>query len=405
MGSIIGLCRHPLEQFSYRRFADSHQVWLLCHPEKSGVRSGGHGVPPERVRLFDRYDVDSSVEYEAARIIESGPCDAIVALSEVDVLRAAHLRTHYGLPGLGLETAVAFRDKVVMKRVLAAAGVAVPRFMPVSTGVDLRQAVEAFGYPLIVKPRSGGGSVGTRVVHDEAGLLEVLRAGLQPNFYTPANLEAEEFIDGEIFQVDGLVVDGRVYLQTVSRHRSDMLDFASPTWSRMVDQRSAQAERLRGFTERVLSELGLLSPGIHSYFHCEVFDTPRGPVLCEVASRPGGLGIVDQLDTYFGVDTFDLLLDATLGRDLPDPARLRPDGGLVGWVAVPAGYLPEYARSLVPAASRLRQRTYNRRDKSARRISSADFDGVMVVRGADEADLEHLLSTAARGLTEAVGVA
>ncbi|MCT9089962.1 ATP-grasp domain-containing protein [Streptomyces sp. ASQP_92] len=393
MATGIALMRHPLTQFSFAPLSGHLDMWLLCHEAKSQVHSAATGIPAERVRVYEGYDTNNRVEYDAAHLIETTDCRGIVALSEVDVLRAAQLRTAYGLPGLSYETALLFRDKVLMKHTLGAAGVRVPAFLPVDTGHDLRRAATDFGFPFVVKPRTGGGSVGARVVRDETQLLRMLEAGIGANFYTPAHLEAEEFIAGDIYQVDGLVLDGRITLGTVSWHRSDILDFTTPTSSRMIDQSGEKAVVLREFAATVVRELGLLRPGAHSYFHCEIFDSPQGPVLCEVAARPGGLGIVDQLDAYFGVNTFDLLLTAEF--ELPTPALpdLRTDG-LVGWVAVPRGGDIARLKTVIPQSNWVGERRYGHSAAADRRSSSADFDGAVIVRGATEAELDGLLDEA-----------
>lgn len=393
MTGAVVLCRHPLSQFSYESEAD--QVWLLCHETKSQVRSVTGGVAPDRVSVYPDYDRNSLVEYDAAALIASAGLKRVIALSEVDVIRAAQLRDRFGLPGPGVATALKFRDKVLMKRVLGRAGVRVPRFLPVESGLDLWAAKEAFGFPFVVKPRLGGGSVGTRVVRDEAQLRALLAEGLRTRFSNPAHLEAEEFVQGAVYQVDGLILDGRTHLRTVSWHRSEFLDFGAPAVSRMVAQDGALARSMGEFAERVLAVLGLTGTGLNSYFHLEAFDTADGPVLCEVAARPGGLGIVDQLDAYFGVRSFELYLDAELHDRVPGAAP-EPSRGLFGWTAVPrAADLPA-VESVIPEANRAGRRLYRRTEQppAGPRVSSVDFDGVLVVRAESEAELDDILDRA-----------
>ena len=404
MASGIAMVRHPLSQFSYASLPADVEMWLLCHEGKSQIGRTTGGVDPARVTAYPNYETNDLVEYDAARIIESSDCRGIITLSEVDMLRAAGLRTRYDLPGLKLETARRFRDKVLMKTRLREAGFRVPRFLPVESGLDAMAAAEEFGYPFVVKPRLGGGSIGARVVRDEAALRELLGTGLRSTFYTPAHLEAEEFVRGDLHHVDGLVLDGAVRLHTVSKYRSDLLEFSTVVSTRMVDQRSTTAHRLTGYTFSVLDELGLLRPGTHSYFHCEVFTAPGGPVLCEVAARPGGLGIVDQVDTYHGVRTFELLLAATFGQSdgaaAPDGAAV-PGGrrDLVGWVGVPKHCDPATVREAIPQANRVGERMH-RTSVAGRQMSSVDLDGFVLVRGGCESELDALLGDAVARLAK-----
>ncbi|MFF2012652.1 acetyl-CoA carboxylase biotin carboxylase subunit family protein [Streptomyces sp. NPDC058195] len=392
MKTGIALVRHPLTQFSYESVPADLGMWLLCHETKSQIRRTSGGAAPERITAYEHYETNDLVDHDAARIIETSDCRGIIALSEVDMLRAAQLRTHYGIPGLKYPTALRFRDKAAMKEHLRAAGHQVPSHLVVDSGLDLKKAADTFGYPFVLKPRMGGGSIGAQIVRDASQLREVLAKGLRTNFYTPAHLEAEEFVEGDLYHVDGLVLDGAVCLLTVSRYRSDILEFSTVVSTRMVDQNTPRAREMKVFTTGVLAGLGLLERGTHSYFHCEAFATPGGPVLCEVAARPGGLGIVDQVDTYTGLSTFELLLAATFGDKVPEPFA-DTSGPLVGWVGVPKGCDPEVVRRGVPAAHLAGGRIHNTA-ASGQQISSVDLDGFVLMRSHDEQELDALLGAA-----------
>jgi len=54
------------------------------------------------------------------------------------------------------ETLRLIQDKLVQKRCLAEAGVPVPAFRPVASVDDLREAIDAFGAPVMLKAREGG---------------------------------------------------------------------------------------------------------------------------------------------------------------------------------------------------------------------------------------------------------
>ncbi|MFG2653446.1 acetyl-CoA carboxylase biotin carboxylase subunit family protein [Streptomyces sp. NPDC048436] len=398
--TAIALVRHPLTQFGYENTPADTDVWLLCHPTKSQISHTYAGADPSHVRIYSHYETNDLVDYDAASIIESSDCRGIIALSEVDMLRAAQLRTRYDLPGLKYDTARLFRDKALMKETLREAGFRVPDFRTVDNGLDLMAAAQTYGYPFVLKPRMGGGSIGATVIRDAEDLRRHLSEGLRPNFYTPACLEAEEFVSGDLYHVDGLVIDGRVQLDSVSRYRSDILDFSTAVSTRMIDQTSTLAGQLTTFTHGVIAELGLLQPDIHSYFHCEVFHGADGLVLCEVAARPGGLGIVDQVDAHFGVNTFELLLAATLGRRLPTP-RLAENRTLVGWVGIPKSCDPQVVRAHVPEANLVGERMH-RTAMVGRQTSSVDLDGFVLMRADTEEELDGLLRSGVERVAAAV---
>lgn len=60
--------------------------------------------------------------YQVARTMRA---ERVVSNAEQDVLRVAELRDALGLPGMSTKLALAFRDKLEMKRLFAEAGLAI----------------------------------------------------------------------------------------------------------------------------------------------------------------------------------------------------------------------------------------------------------------------------------------
>ncbi|MEU0332773.1 ATP-dependent carboxylate-amine ligase [Streptomyces sp. NPDC006193] len=229
-------------------------------------------------RSFDAYATGGEVERTALALRPR----AVVARSEADVLRAARLRELLGVPGQDYASALAFRDKVLMKSLLRERGVAVPRFAPVRLVVDLLAFLRAHPYPVVVKPAFGSGSTGTHVLRDDADLAALLAAGL------PEHAQVEEFVDGVMHVVDGLVVDGVPRALFVSRYLNDCLSYrtGAPLGSVQLTRDDPLVDRLADYARHVLARLP--TPPCTT-FHLEVFRTPGDDlVLCEVASRTGG---------------------------------------------------------------------------------------------------------------------
>src|SRR5687768_4997468 len=100
--------------------------------------------------------------------------DLVETLWEPTVVLAARFREAIGTPGLSVEQALAFRDKGRMKDVLARAGIRVPRARRSRTVAGVEEAAERVGYPLIVKPIAGAGSLDTHRVDGPGDLATVL---------------------------------------------------------------------------------------------------------------------------------------------------------------------------------------------------------------------------------------
>ncbi|GAA4013670.1 ATP-grasp domain-containing protein [Streptomyces marokkonensis] len=247
---------------------------------------------------------------------------AVVARMEGDLLRAARLRELLGVPGQDWASASAFRDKVLMKRLVREAGIAVPEFAPVRVTMDLLGFVREHGYAVVVKPAFGSGSTGTRVLRGPGDLAELLRSGL------PERAEVERFVEGPMYVVDGLVAGGEVVATFVSRYLNDCLSFQSGAYLgsvQLTDDR-ALIRRLDAYARQVMAALPTPSC---TAFHLEVFHTPEDElVLCEVGSRTGGALSAAAILAATGFDVDQEWFRAQLGEDVSEPERR----DAAGWV-------------------------------------------------------------------------
>lgn len=256
-------------------------LWLLTSEE----RFPGY-AHMANVWVFPQYWYNFEIERQALRLAQKLELDAVIARSEPDILRAARLRDYLGLSGQGWDSAIAFRDKTVMKSVLTRHGIAVPEFARIGVALDLLAFIERYGYPVVVKPTLGGGSTGVHVLRNEADLDMLFAVGL------PSPAEAERFVEGVMFSVDGLVVDGELVASYPGRYVEGCLAFRDSDYmgALYLPGSDPMAERLTHYARQVLDALP--TPR-HTTIHLEVFHTPDDElVFCEVASRTaGGMGV------------------------------------------------------------------------------------------------------------------
>ena len=103
-----------------------------------------------------------------------------------------------GIPytGSGVEASAVGMDKWVSKWIFARNDIPTPRFIPIPGDADYvpaaQKAAAEFGFPVRVKPRFEGSSVGVHIVHEELALLEQTRR-VQAEF---GDVLLEEFISG-----------------------------------------------------------------------------------------------------------------------------------------------------------------------------------------------------------------
>lgn len=286
-----------------------HQVSLLVHRHVAEHMSAAARQRFARIGVldvphtldFDAYDhaLDQMIGLVEEFAAELGPPTAVVAMYEQVTLPAARLRDHFGVPGVDAETALLCRDKVRMKEVVRSDGVRVPAFWPVDSTTphaDLEKIAAAVPGRIVLKPQRQAGSYGIVVFRDGTEFLAHARTHGIPDDH-----EVEEFIDGDVCHVDGVVRDGEIRFISASRYIGDCLNFQNGQQhlSAVTFDDASTMARITDFTALVLKSLNLRT----STFHLELFLTPDDElVFLEVGNRFGGAYISDSLRAVYGVD-------------------------------------------------------------------------------------------------------
>lgn len=262
------------------------------------------------------YETSGELEARAIELGRQWDVTHIIACQEQDLERAAALREVLDIPGQDVESAVAFRDKLVMKDLARAADIGVTSYAQLETPADLLAFVGAHGLPVVVKPRDGSSSKGLSILRDDAALGEFL-VGFGWDDTTQPNFLMEAFVRGAMYHVDGLVADGRMVVAWPSRYLYELASFGdtSPRLDVTLDPGDPMTGRLLSFTARVLDALPTARD---TTFHAEVFHTPSDEfLLCEIASRNGGAWIKECHRAMFGIDLPTVRVLAQLGLPLP----------------------------------------------------------------------------------------
>lgn len=305
-----------------------HQVSYIVNPRgRSGVTA-----PAGSYQLYTLDTLSDAALYRPLldRLVrERGPIDRLVVFSESLQDVAAELRDQFGIPGNGVEANRLGRDKLVMKQRIAAAGLRAPRFTAVTAdGSDAALAfAAATGYPLILKPVDGQASSGVRKIADERSLRAELAS--LPDGVT---LDLEEFIEGTLFHVDGLIDSaGQVVFIVPSQYVNPCLDFTqgAPLGAAMLDPSTPLHAEVRAFATACVQALGLKG----GPFHLELFRTEAGElVFLEVGARVGGADVPYIIHQASGINLFDEWLRIIVGKE-PQPM---PAPALIGaWLMFP----------------------------------------------------------------------
>lgn len=218
----------------------------------------------------------------------------ILATSERTVQPAARLRARLGVCGTLPEIAVGFVDKGVMADRLLEAGVPMAATVTVSSASDAMDAFQKIGYPAVVKPTTGSGNFGVRVVEDVGAASQFTAAYVHGSRWL---VQQRVRADAE-YHLDSLVAEGRLVAPIASRYSAPCLtwDEGSFHGSETIDDDDDEAKAVKHLGAAAVRALGLLQGVVH----LEVLRVGNRLVCNEIACRPGGGGIGLALDATLG---------------------------------------------------------------------------------------------------------
>ena len=260
------------------------------------------------LRVPDLTDEDAVVRAVAAGV-GGHRIERVVCLWEPGVVLAARLREALGAPGMRVAQAQAFRNKDLMKQQVVAAGIRTARHASATTVAQVHEAARDIGFPVIVKPIAGAGSMDTVRA---ASAEELERALVQVKSYDEVNVE--EFIEGEEFTYDTICIDGRIVYENVCYYRPNPLvarstEWISPQTIALRDLSPPEVKAGIALGHRVLEALEFGT----GFTHMEWFYTEKKEaVFGEIAARPPGAHTVDLMNFVGDVDLFDGYAEADL---------------------------------------------------------------------------------------------
>ena len=168
---------------------------------------------------IDLKDIPALIDL-AKSLKEKGLHGVFTAATDFSVSVAA-VAESCSLPGHSLEAARRASDKVLMRECFEKHGVPSPKFTHIFKN-EIDKALQilkqkAIPFPLTVKPADNMGARGCRLVYSQDELRPALEDAV--NFSRSGKAIAEEFIEGEEFSLEALVINGEIFLNALAdRH-------------------------------------------------------------------------------------------------------------------------------------------------------------------------------------------
>lgn len=259
------------------------------------------GWPRDAIHAFyylRREMADEDIRKGAAYVGRTEHLDRIVALDDFDVETAAMLREYLHVPGMGVTTARAFRDKLAMRSRARASAIRCPEFVHVLNDRAIGDWTTRVTPPWVLKPRGQAAAIGIRTVASESELWEIIHALGDAR----ADHVLEQFIPGDVFHVDSLVFNGRVVFAVASVYGSPPMAVAHQGGifvTRTLAAADTEADALKTANARLLEAFGLRRGVSHTEF---IRGRDGELYFLETSARVGGAYIVDVVEAATGVN-------------------------------------------------------------------------------------------------------
>lgn len=300
---------HLYREYLLKQISNAANVVLLLDREPTW----------ERPYIVQHHYVDTLDTEQLIRVgrevMRHIPIQGAVCWDEVRMVKTAELAEALALPGSSVIAATQCRDKRKTREALAAAGVPQPRSICVCSYDEALVAARSIGFPVVVKPRALGASIGVSLAADEAELAAAFRdarAAFEDGVpHYQEGVLIEEYVDGPEISVDTAWHEGELIPLFVARkitgfpphfeevgHVVDSADplLYDPALRRVLEQ----AHRAVGFRSGIT--------------HTELRLTPSTPKIIEINGRLGGDFIPFVGWVASGIDPGQVAVEIACGK-------------------------------------------------------------------------------------------
>jgi len=241
----------------------------------------------------------NDVIYGVSFMARTEQIDRIVALDDYDVEKAASLREHLRIPGIGDTGARYFRDKLAMRRAAAAAGIAVPKFVHILNYKKIHEYMNEIPPPYVLKPRLQAGAIGIRKIESAGELWKSIgELGDEQSFYV-----LEKYIPGKVHHVDSILYGGEILMAIAHEYAIPPMEVAHHGRvfsTRTMIRGNEEEQALQKINQSLLKTVGLLQGVSHTEFIKGRDDNKF--YFLETSARVGGAHIADLVESSTGLN-------------------------------------------------------------------------------------------------------
>lgn len=249
----------------------------------------------ERPSVWNLSDMVKGFSY----LMQNRKVDAVVALDDYDVEKAALLRETFRIPGMGQTTHRYFRDKLAMRQMAKLNHIDVPEFSAIFNNEEVKDFVEKVPAPWVLKPRSEASATGIKKISNKDHLWEIINSlGDERHKYL-----LESFKPGDVYHVDSLTYKNKVVFTSASKYLAPPMQISHEGGifrSITLGTDSEEFKALKDTNAKVLKDFGLANGATHTEF---IRGKDDGKLyFLETSSRVGGAHIPEMVEAATGIN-------------------------------------------------------------------------------------------------------
>ncbi|MBR7000829.1 MAG: ATP-grasp domain-containing protein [Lachnospiraceae bacterium] len=241
--------------------------------------------------------------------------DAVISdQSDIAVPTVAYLNEQLGLKGIGTEMADIFTDKSKQRKLCKEFGLPVPDYKLCNSVEDAEEMLNRYG-KIIIKPIDSQSSRGVYTITS----MDELKAKYEDTVSWSNRKKvflAEEYVSGDEFTIDGLVINGHHYPLCISIKEMypDNLNISrTQSYSYLSDR--YDYDLLRETNRKLYERIGLpmgLTHSEYKFYNGKFY-------LIEAGARGGGSNLSGKITPYMsGIDNYEYLIKEALGETVDE---------------------------------------------------------------------------------------
>jgi len=280
---LVGCGSEKYRKYLLEQMREHYDVWLFLVEDVTWQKEfiSGESKLPQYSAEF----IKEAVENLKPEVDING----LVCWDERYIIATADASESLGLRSAGKDGIRGCRDKSLSRNLLTSHGILQPANRLCYEAPEAIEFAGYTGYPLVVKPRGMGGSIGVALVRTDEQLIERFNECLIASQEGATDFQScvliEEFLTGSEISVDGYISDGSYTPMYVARKRVGM----HPHFEEIGHTVSSHDALLKDYGLMQLLRDAHVAIGFQNGItHTEIKIAPHGYVIVEINGRLGG---------------------------------------------------------------------------------------------------------------------